>query len=665
VVKSRRERISYADELNEMVQVFERSADGLLTVSARDSLKYEKGTYVVIFAKPTKRLATALSLDREIAVLFTTFRELQARTINALKSVIDAAGARLESTVAIVVHKDPRGSNRLKNWGRDTGISVLPVLYNKEMTDPQDFENLLCAELYSHDPFDITGPVSGDLHFFGRRTEAQDLARKLRHGQIRSALGIRKIGKTSILNRIVSDARESYPCTCVMIDCSRDEVWQMNEGQLLQSIAIAVETSLAERDWYESVQQVTETCSVAGSTKRLRQSICNTPHTVILFFDEIDYITPSSPTASHWSGGFNAFWRNLRSVYQEISRESQNLSMLVCGVSSKWFLVESIAGVENAALSLLPEEYLSPLPRGATVAMIKRLGRTAGLQFDEPVATQIGEACADMPFWVRKACSYIHRNIDLTGRPLRVTARTTVELLDKFVRSDGASLAQVALRHLFRVFPELAAVVRACKAGESTDGVKKLLSVLEKYGVISMTPAPHLAGEMMRLGFDLYVEEAGAVGSGAVEESTSGEMKGNDISEWADELALVNRRRNILEKRLRSITLNFIRADSLRSPHGASVVDRICAVLPAARRKKSANAEELIETLYWKELVSLIADKEWSILGQLFGDKTRFRENCVIINDRPDAHAKSVDGADLALYRRSLKVIEDMLVKVM
>ena len=43
-------------------------------------------------------------------------------------------------------------------------------------------EKVLCVELYSHDPFDVTGPVSDDQNFFGRREEAIDLARKLQKG---------------------------------------------------------------------------------------------------------------------------------------------------------------------------------------------------------------------------------------------------------------------------------------------------------------------------------------------------------------------------------------------------------------------------------------------------------------------------------------------------
>jgi hypothetical protein len=117
---------------------------------------------------------------------------------------------------------------------------------------------------------------------------------------------------------------------------------------------------------------------------------------VILAFDEVDYITPGSPIANHWRGDFIEFWRNIRAGYQAASRSQKKLSVLVSGVSSKWFSVESIDGIENAALSFVPEEYLSPLPRGAAVAMIKSMGPVAGLTFEEVAADYIAACCSDM-----------------------------------------------------------------------------------------------------------------------------------------------------------------------------------------------------------------------------------------------------------------------------
>src|SRR5690606_2544811 len=94
-------------------------------------------------------------------------------------------------------------------------------------------------------------------------------------------------------------------------------------------------------------------------------------------------------------------------------------SVFVSGVSSKWFREGTIGGVENAALAFVPEEYLSPLHTGAANAMIIDIARTAGLIFDEEIAHTISSACSNIPFWMRKAGSYIHRNTPIDARPFQ------------------------------------------------------------------------------------------------------------------------------------------------------------------------------------------------------------------------------------------------------
>jgi hypothetical protein len=128
---------------------------------------------------------------------------------------------------------------------------------------------------------------------------------------------------------------------------------------------------------------------------------------------------------------------------------------MVGGVSSKWFSVGAINGIENAALSFIPEEYLTPLARNATIAMIQKLSRSSGLIFPRDSANAVSAQCSDMPFWVRKACSYIHRQVEIQCRPITLDLARVETYLSEFIEREGTTLAQVAIQHLFRVYPEL------------------------------------------------------------------------------------------------------------------------------------------------------------------------------------------------------------------
>lgn len=645
-----------------LIDNFATASVGLFDISGRYSETFDQGYYGCAIAKPTKRIRAALGIDREILIVASTFKDQQQRTIKFVQREIETSSGRYENTLAIVLHQDPEGNGKLKNWGRDQGISVLPLLGSTEYKKPAELERALCFELYSHDPFDVTGPVSDDANFFGRRDEAIDLARKLQRGQIRSCLGIRKIGKTSIINRVLAEARSNHDCVALMVDCSRDDVWSLSGAQLLASLASSAEFSASTASRYASLSPLQTTVDLAMARDRLQQLVMSFERPLILVFDEIDYITPGSPTNQAWRAEFNSFWRNLRSVYQECSREGHQMSILVGGVSTYWFTVESIDGIENAALAFVPEEYLSPMPEGATVAMLKRLGKVAGLQIDDSTATQIARATGNMPYWARKCSSYIHRHIPTTERPFALTLERAVPLIDSFVVEEGAAISEVALRHLFRVHPQLLDATRKCAAGMGSEVAEPLRRVLKRYGVLA--PDDSLSGAMIAQGFTSLMSVVKTSESDS-RTASAALPQNNGLTEWAEELAALGMRRNILERRLRELALNFLRFNALSAGKPGDAKERALSILPESQREsfKHLSAEEVFGRFLWTDLSKLVA-KEWSLFSRLLGDKEKFISNCEVINDRYDAHAKEADAADFALYRRSLTFLEERISKV-
>lgn len=647
-------------ELDDLVDNFSNYSNGLFEITGKYTKTYDQAFYLCAIVKPTKRIKAALSVDREILVVSSNFKDQQQRTIKLVKQEIENSGGRFESTIAIILHKDKEGNSKLKNWGRDQGLSILP-LNGLNLDKWKDLEKELCTELYSHDPFDITGPVSDDGNFFGRRDEAIELARKLQRGQIHSCLGIRKVGKTSIINRVISEIEKNHDCITIMIDCSRDDIWHLNAAQLLSSIADTFKESLEKSLNYSVLKVSKNNLGVSVARDNLQLSLNGFSKKLIIVFDEIDYITPGSPTNSEWRNEFNSFWRGLRAVYQECARQSKQLSLLVGGVSTYWFTVESINDIENSALLFVPEEYLSPMPEGATVAMLKRLGRIAGLNFDESVAVEIAKATGNMPYWARKCCSYIHRNINISSRPYQLKNEEVQRLINLFVSEEGSAISEVALRHLFKVHPQLLDSTRKCLAGKSSEVPKSLRRVLVRYGVL--TNDFILSGLMIQNGFK-SLEESFDTNSASDIKNEKNETKINSLNEWAEEIAALGKRRNLLEKRLRDLVLNFIRFDAFSKGKASEAKGRVLSILPEPQRIKlnGFTAEDIISRFLWTDLYKLII-KEKEIFNKIIGDQAQFTRNCEIVNDRFDAHAKEADQADFALYRRSLKYLEDKIAE--
>lgn len=163
-------------QLLSLVERFKRTAKDLFSFSTLEPefITRRRGMYAYLVARPIKRLATALSLDREILILISSFEEQQQRTLETAAELVNKYDGRLESSVVIVVHNDDEGNTRLPKWGRSQGLVVLPVYAGRMPPNAAELERQLSHELFSQDPFDITGPVSKDETFFGRRNEALD-----------------------------------------------------------------------------------------------------------------------------------------------------------------------------------------------------------------------------------------------------------------------------------------------------------------------------------------------------------------------------------------------------------------------------------------------------------------------------------------------------------
>jgi hypothetical protein len=657
-------------ELSAMEARFREGANSHFEITVSESRTFEKGSYHMLLARPKRRMSQMLGVSREIMTLVTNFPEQQARVIAAARAwIASAPKGRLEPQHAIVVHSDRRGNTKLRTWGLEQGISIIPIFTDDCPKNGEEFERLLASEIFQWDPFEVTGPVADDSQFYGRKAEATQMAQRLQTGQILSLLGVRKVGKTSVLNRVIAGCKERHDCDIVMLDCSQDAVWASSAPRLLLAIRQAI-AACRDADHYAVVTSVPATAGdIASEASALTAQVLKADRPLLLFVDEVDYITPGSPTSPSWRVEFNPFWRNIRAVYQEASRQKARFSLVVSGVSSKWFSLERIEGIENAALSFVPEAYLGPLAVTACAAMVSELGKRCGLRIDREAAEHISRTCGCMPFWVRRACSAIHRVVELDRRPVPITRAQADTYLEDFLVSEGSELARVALSHLFSVYPELQTACEAAAAAPipATTTRDRHQRSLERYGLVALEVGQYTMPAIFRHGLRAYLADKLAEESERAQDPTRGPggLDAVALGDWAEDLAVIGKRRNAVERKLRRVLVGLIRADVLAKKGGANVVaDRIRNSIATERHKGlPTDPDQLADKMFWLELLTL-ADKEWALVSALFGDKDELKRNGLIVNERPDAHAKQCDAADLALWRRSLQWFEDRLAKL-
>jgi hypothetical protein len=658
--------MSFDDIYNDAAATaLKKALEGLFTITHYEEKTIHRGRYSVMLAKPSKNISASLSIDREALILIANYKDIQAKTIDVANDLIKSFRARVEKTIAIIAHSDQRGRNRLKNWGRESNLTVISIYIPdlSESFNVEEIRRLLNYELYSSDPFQVNGPVCSDMDFFGRRTEATDIARQLKNERILSIFGIRKIGKTSLINRIIESAKEAGDVHIAFIDCSSDRFYKLNAHDALTKVAQCIQYAI--QDGYASIPDLPQQEGISYHSLFSSLLDLDDARAVALVFDELDYITPWNREAPHWETEFVDFWRELRSFYQEMTRRPLKLSMLVSGVSSTFFRIGYIGDRENPVLTFVPETYMQPFPRGASVAMLKALSNRCGLEWSPEGLDYIAERCGDFPYWCRMAASYFHRSLEIDKRPLKISLELTGSMFADFLEKEGVSIARVALLDLQKRFPDIP--FRNFVTSEATKIPTDRVQIIASYGLTvgrrgSYAAKPGLISEALS-----QLETEGLLApKGVTELNAPRYLEVTDTlalstSAWAEELAVINRRRNLLEADIRYMIRATLRAGNRNR---GAWHEHVLSALSCERRQKltDISGASLMEKLYWIELKNIVS-KNWTEFEGIFNDKKRFLSAMDNINDRPDAHAKlkHVDLAEIALQRRDLDWLEQCL----
>jgi hypothetical protein len=134
--------------------------------------------------------------------------------------------------------------------------------------------------------------------------------------------------------------------------------------------------------------------------------------------------------------------------------------------------------------------------------------------------------------------------------------------------------------------------------------------------------------------------------------------------EWATELGKLATDHNLIERRLRQLVAHRLSIEETRRESPGWAANRARTSIAAARQNSVDGdvIDELLAKMYWLELVAAVS-KDWPLFENVFSDKRTFQGKADILNDRPYAHAKSIDAADIGLYRRELGWFKSKLAR--
>ncbi len=310
--------------------------------------------------------------------------------------------ARAARARVYIVFSDPAPTpHQLQKLRDDQNIEPIPVsLARIERALAEDNCARTLAEIEQpfttrQDPYDEGVPVRDETWFYGRRDLLERLPAALRQGQHAGIFGIRKVGKTSLLNQLRD--RLLRNTVVVLMDC---QGYEANADEFFRAILDGFRNELKPR---LAKPLPPATGSFRDQFLALRASWQQTGsrEIFVLILDEVDKLFPDRRQAGSTKTLSEAV--RLFRVLRALAQEQQAVALLLCGYRpdlNRQNLLSDEVG-ENPLHMSLQETFLKFLTRSEAKAMVREIGGWKDIEWTDAAIDHTYEWCAGHPLVTR------------------------------------------------------------------------------------------------------------------------------------------------------------------------------------------------------------------------------------------------------------------------
>jgi len=406
-----------------------------------------------LFVRLPQSMAELFATQREILV-WASFR--QNSNAPALQEAFDLLGhqVRLSRDVLVAFCLNSAVAKELSDAAKhmQTIVAVLPesALYNCAPQGNAELIDVLRPRLYSRDLYDHKPPVTRSNDFFGRNKILDSLRREVRSGQSHIGIfGLRKIGKTSLVNRLGSALRADGVSTVAHIDLQRVVainpsapyvLWHIGEALFDDNRRLQKSPDLrlfGRHELFSEVVAPEHVWELFDHDIRVLMSL--QPGPIVMMLDEIERIFPSD-SGSAWAKDFVRLWQLLRGIDQETPGR---LKFVISGTNPRCVEDHAVFGVDNPIYNYFTISYLGPLKESEGVELLSSYGRRMGLHWS---ANAMRRALADTgghPAILRTYASMMHRRFTPRDKPVTPNDDDAQEVARDFLVQEGPLLAQI------------------------------------------------------------------------------------------------------------------------------------------------------------------------------------------------------------------------------
>lgn len=403
-----------------------------------------------LILKPNRRLTELFRLDREVLLWCSTYPTFQARDIDDMRFAMQKLGVRLSRSFAILVTRyDADSRSRVEAESTfDTTIvhcSIRDLAIDRG--EVPALQQILLKKLYTRDLYDLPNAVTRAADFFGRRRTLDDMTDEIVTGQSQlGVFGLRKIGKTSLTNRVIGAVSQSGRCIVAKVDLQwttsidpRPEytLWSLGEALYASGRIVRGNRDLRLFGQYPTASAV----DAAGVSiweefaHDMRAVLDSTTRRIFIAIDEIErQLELKDPD------GFVRFWRVLRGLDQQYPGR---IRILVSGTSPECAEQATLAGADNPLYRYLSVRYLGPLDEQDSRDLLTNLGEPIGLSWTSAALDYAVQQTGGHPALLRMMGSVIHSSLSPREGRTDVTADATTQAARQIVTSNTAVLAQI------------------------------------------------------------------------------------------------------------------------------------------------------------------------------------------------------------------------------
>jgi len=354
-------------------------------------------------------IEAGFGFTREVMLFYGPHNDLQARTFEAAVRELSNPHRSVTPDTFFMWAPDLRLRIKLNDWSTPSRLAI-PMLVDPE--DQLGFITLLRDYIYDRDLFYVTTPVHG-ASFFGRRTLLQSLRDDVFNQRVTGLFGLRKSGKTSILVQLAEDLKQDGVVTVLMdlepFPSPPEDPTDDILADLRRRLIVELKGRHLRTQELSELNQRPSILELKNALQELLKRLEHDGHRVLLFLDEIEYLTPSDRIDI--AEGDMPRVAQMLAAFRSLVQETSNFTFILSGLTSAIVEGGRLYGRPNPLFSWAKSVYVSPLTREEADDLAATVGAKMGIQIQTGALEALHEASGGHAFLYRNLSSAVVRRL--------------------------------------------------------------------------------------------------------------------------------------------------------------------------------------------------------------------------------------------------------------